>query len=120
MGGEANSMSITRVQDLIHPEPTTFFRKYVWSYDHKVIGKQYLWTSLIFLILGGTLAMLLRWQIAYPNQPVPILGSLLKGAFFFDANGAITPNGYLQLGTMHGLVMVFFVIIPMIVGAFGN
>ncbi len=120
MGGEANSMAITRVQDLIHPEPTTFFRKYVWSYDHKVIGKQYLWTSLIFLILGGTLAMLLRWQIAYPNQPVPILGSLLKSAFFFDANGAITPNGYLQLGTMHGLVMVFFVIIPMIVGAFGN
>ncbi len=113
-------MSVTRVADYIHHEPTTFFRKYVWSYDHKVIGKQYLWTSLLFLILGGTLAMLLRWQIAYPNQPVPFLGKLLANMYFFDGNGAISSNGHLHLGTMHGLVMVFFVIIPLIVGAFGN
>jgi cytochrome c oxidase subunit I len=112
--------TIDRVADFYHPEPTDFFHKYIWSYDHKVIGKQYLWTSFLFLILGGVLAMLLRWQIAYPNQVVPILGPLLKSAFFFDANGAISSNGYLQLGTMHGLVMVFFVIIPLIVAAFGN
>lgn len=113
-------MAITRVQDYIHPEPTDFFHKYVWSYDHKVIAKQYLWTSLLFMILGGTLAMLLRWQIAYPNVPVPIVGNLLKNWLFFGTNGEITSNGYLQLGTMHGLIMVFFVIIPLIVGAFGN
>jgi len=112
--------TVDSVADYIHPEATDFFHKYVWSYDHKIIAKQYMWTSFLFLILGGTLAMLLRWQIAYPNQPVPVIGGLLKSAFFFDANGAISPDGYLQLGTMHGLVMVFFVIIPLIVGAFGN
>jgi cytochrome c oxidase subunit 1 len=48
----------------IHPEPTSFFRKYLWSLDHKVIAKQYLWTGLIFLLIGGTLAMLIRWQWA--------------------------------------------------------
>ncbi len=103
-----------------HPAPQDFFHKYIWSYDHKVIGKQYLWTAFMFLILGGTLAMLLRWQIAYPNVPVPIVGGLLKNMFFFGPDGAITSNGYLQLGTMHGLIMVFFVIIPLIVAAFGN
>jgi cytochrome c oxidase subunit 1 len=111
---------VTRVADYIHPEAKDFFHKYVWSYDHKVIAKQYMFTSLAFLVLGGVLAMLLRWQIAYPNAPVPVLGTLLKGVFFFDANGAVSPDGYLQLATMHGLVMVFFVIIPLIVGAFGN
>jgi cytochrome c oxidase subunit 1 len=112
--------TIDRVADFYHPEPTDFFHKYIWSYDHKVIAKQYLWTAFLFLILGGVLAMLLRWQIAYPNQPVPVIGQLLKGAFFFGPDGSISSNGYLQLGTMHGLVMVFFVIIPLIVGAFGN
>ncbi|HTB23353.1 MAG TPA: cbb3-type cytochrome c oxidase subunit I [bacterium] len=112
--------TVNAVVDLIHPEPTSFFRKYVWSYDHKVVAKQYLWTSLLFMTLGGSLAMLLRWQIAYPNQPVPFWGMLLKGHFVFDASGAISPDGYLQLTTMHGLIMVFFVIIPLIVSAFGN
>ena len=113
-------MAITCVADYIHPEPQDFFHKYIWSYDHKMIGKQYLWTSLFFLIIGGSLAMLLRWQIAYPNSPVPFIGPLLKNAYFFGPNGEVSSNGYLQLGTMHGLIMVFFVIIPLIVGAFGN
>jgi cytochrome c oxidase subunit 1 len=116
----SSTKTIDHVVDFYHPEPTDFFHKYIWSYDHKVIGKQYMWTSFMFLILGGTLAMLLRWQIAYPNVPVPIIGALLKNAFFFGPDGAITSNGYLQLGTMHGLVMIFFVIIPLIIGAFGN
>jgi len=111
---------IERVADFFHPEPPDFFHKYVWSYDHKIIAKQYLWTSFIFLILGGTLAMLLRWQIAYPNAPVPVIGNLLHGMFFFGADGSVTPGGYLELATMHGLIMVFFVIIPLIVSAFGN
>ncbi len=103
-----------------HPQPTSFFRRYVWSYDHKVVGKQYLITSLCFMLLGGGLAMLLRWQIAYTFVPVPFIGHWLKGMFFFGNNGAITPEGYLELGAMHGLVMIFFVVIPLIVGGFGN
>ena len=104
----------------IHPEPKDFFHKYVWSYDHKMIGKQYLFTVFFFLMLGGFLAMMIRWQIAYPYQPVPVLGNLLHGRFFFDDNGGISPEGYLQLVTMHGSIMVFFVMIPLLVGVFGN
>jgi cytochrome c oxidase subunit 1 len=104
----------------IHPEPKDFFHKYVWSYDHKVIGKQYLFTAFFFLIIGGLLAMMIRWQLAYPNQPVPVIGALLHGHLFFDDNGSITPEGYLQLTTMHGSIMIFFVMIPMLVAVFGN
>ncbi|MGH7441315.1 MAG: cbb3-type cytochrome c oxidase subunit I, partial [bacterium] len=113
-----SEQTIDCVADYIHPAPTTFFRKYIWSYDHKVVGKQYLWTSLIFLVLGGMLAMMIRWQIAYPGEPVPILGHLFKGMFVFDGNGAVSSEGYIQLASMHGLIMIFIVIIPLIVGAF--
>ena len=51
----------------IHPEPTSFIRKYVFSTDHKVIAKQFLWAGLLFLAFGGTLAMMIRWQWAYPG-----------------------------------------------------
>ena len=104
----------------IHSEPKDFFHKYVWSYDHKMIGKQYLFTAFFFLLLGGLLAMMIRWQLAYPYQPVPVLGSLLHGHFFFDDNGGISPEGYLQLTTMHGSIMIFLVMIPMLVAVFGN
>src|SRR3989475_1536159 len=60
----------------IHPEPTSFVRKYVFSTDHKVIAKQFLWAGLLFLLVGGTLAMLIRWQWAYPYRPVPVIGQL--------------------------------------------
>lgn len=116
-------MSMTAEQmhaEGVHPEPKDFFHKYVWSYDHKVIGKQYLFTAFFFLMVGGLLAMMIRWQLAYPFQPVPVIGSLLHGHLFFDDNGAITPEGYLQLTTMHGSIMVFFVMIPMLVAVFGN
>jgi cytochrome c oxidase subunit 1 len=100
----------------IHPEPTTFFRKYLWSLDHKVIAKQYLWTGLIFLLIGGTLAMLIRWQWAYPGEAVPLLGPLV----FQHTGGAIGPAQYMQIFTMHGLIMIFFAITPILIGAFGN
>ncbi len=104
----------------IHQEPKDFFHRYVWSYDHKLIAKQYLFTVFFFLLVGGLLAMMIRWQLAYPGQPVPVLGNLLHGHFFFGDDGSITPEGYLQLTTMHGSIMVFFVMIPLLVGVFGN
>jgi cytochrome c oxidase subunit I len=104
----------------IHQEPKDFFHKYVWSTDHKMIGKQYLFTSFFFLIVGGLLAMMIRWQLAYPGQPVPVLGNLLHGHLFFGDDGSISPEGYLQLTTMHGSIMIFFVMIPILVAAFGN
>lgn len=100
----------------IHPEPTSFLKKYVFSFDHKVIAKQFLWAGLIFLAFGGIEAMLIRWQWAYPGRPVPVLGSLL----FSKNGGAIGPAQYAGIFTTHGLVMIFFAITPILIGAFGN
>lgn len=101
-----------------HEEELTFIRKYVFSQDHKVIGIQYLITSLLFLFFGFSLMMLMRWQLAYPGQPIPFIGGLLGEA---NAPGGIMlPEFYNQLGAMHGTIMVFLGIVPLAVGAFGN
>jgi cytochrome c oxidase subunit 1 len=100
----------------IHPEPTSFVRKWLFSTDHKVIAKQFLWAGLLFLAFGGGLAMLIRWQWAFPGEPVPAVGSLL----FSQSGGAITPANYNSIFTMHGLIMIFFAITPIMIGAFGN
>src|SRR5262245_54067790 len=88
------------------------------STDHKVIGLQYLVTSLFFLLLGFCLIVLIRWQLAFPAQPIPFIGGL-----FGDANapqGVMLPEFYTQLGAMHGTIMVFLAVVPFAVGAFGN
>jgi cytochrome c oxidase subunit 1 len=95
-----------------------FWRKYVFSLDHKVIGIQYGVTSLLFLFFGFCLMMMMRWQLAYPGQPMPLIGNL-----FGDANmpgGIMLPEFYNQLGAMHGTIMVFLGVVPLGVGAFGN
>src|SRR6185295_920539 len=88
------------------------------STDHKVIGLQYLVTSLFFLLLGFCLIVLIRWQLAFPAQPIPLIGGFLG-----DANapqGIMLPEFYTQLGAMHGTIMVFLAVVPLAVGAFGN
>jgi cytochrome c oxidase subunit 1 len=100
----------------IHHAPTSFVRKYIWSLDHKMIAKQYLWSGLIFLLVGGVLAMMIRWQWAYPGRPVPVVGPIL----LHDTGGVIGPAVYMQLFTMHGLIMIFFAITPILIGCFGN
>ena len=98
-----------------HHHELGFWQKYVFSQDHKVIGIQYGLTSLVFLLFGFTLMMMMRWSIAYPNQPIPLVGWLLKAS-----GGIIAPELYNQLGAMHGTIMVFLGIVPLAVGAFGN
>jgi len=100
----------------IHDAPTSFWRKWVFSVDHKVIAKQFLWSGLIFLAIGGTLAMIIRWQWAFPGEPVPVVGGIL----FPESNGAVTPGSYPGIFTTHGLIMVFWAITPILIGAFGN
>ncbi len=100
----------------IHPAPTSFVRRTIFSTDHKVIAKQFLWAGLVFLLFGGLLAMLIRWQWAYPGQKVPLVGDLL----FRRTGGVISPAAYNAIFTMHGLVMIFFAITPLLIGAFGN
>ena len=96
-----------------HHEPGLIGR-YIFSKDHKVIGVQFLFTGLIFLILGGLLALAVRWRIAWPTSEVPLFGKMLDDA------GTVTGSEYAVLFTMHASVMIFFVIIPILVGTFGN
>jgi cytochrome c oxidase subunit I len=99
-------------------EELGFWRKYVFSQDHKVIGIQYAITALLFLLFGFGLMMVMRWQLAYPGQPIPIIGGLLSAA---NAPGGIMlPEFYNQLGAMHGTIMVFLGVVPLAVGGFGN
>jgi cytochrome c oxidase subunit 1 len=93
-----------------------FFRKYVFSTDHKVIGMQFLFTGLIFMVLGGLMAMAIRWQLGWPWTEMPVVGRLL----FPETGRVISPEFYTMLFTMHGTIMIFFVIIPLLTGAFGN
>lgn len=100
----------------IHPEPTTFVSKYLISYDHKVIAKQFLWFGIAFLGIGGMMALLIRWTLAFPGTPFPILGQLL----FASSDGVVPPDTYAMLFTMHGTIMIFYAITPILIGAFGN
>ncbi|MCR4337729.1 MAG: cbb3-type cytochrome c oxidase subunit I, partial [Candidatus Omnitrophica bacterium] len=95
-----------------------FWRKYIFSTDHKVIGIQYGITGLFFLFFGFCLMMLMRWQLAYPEQPLPVLGKLFNEATM--PGGVMLPEFYNQLGAMHGTIMVFLGVVPLAVGAFGN
>jgi len=84
--------------------------------DHKVVAKQFLWTGLFFLFVGGALAMLMRFQLAYPGRAVPLVGELL----FARSGGVISPPAYTELFTMHGLVMIFWAVTPILIGALGH
>jgi len=84
-----------------------FLRDYVFSTDHKVIAKQYLAVGLLMSLIGGFMAYLIRVELAWPGKP--LLGW-----------GFIPPASYLALVTMHGTIMVFFVAMPILLGAFGN
>jgi cytochrome c oxidase subunit 1 len=95
-----------------------FWRKYVFSLDHKTIGIQYTITSLLFLLFGFSLMMLMRWQLAYPGSPIPLIGGLLTTSL--ASSGIMLPEGYNQLGAMHGTIMVFLGVVPLAVGGFGN
>lgn len=100
-----------------HDEPAHgFVRTYLFSLDHKMIAKQYLWFGLGFMFLAGMFAMLIRWQLAFPFKSVPIIGSIFWG----ENDGVMPPEAYTMLFTMHGMLMVFFAVTPILVGAFGN
>jgi cytochrome c oxidase subunit 1 len=90
--------------------------QYIFSTDHKIIGLQFLLSSLIWFLVGGLLAMAIRWQLAWPWTEMPIVGRWL----FAAQGGQISPEYYNTLFTMHGTIMIFFVIIPILTGAFGN
>ena len=93
-----------------------FISTYVFSRDHKIIGLQFLFSTLLWFLVGGLLALGIRVQLAWPWSGMPIIGSML----FSGEGGQISPEFYTTLFTMHATVMIFFVIIPILAGAFGN
>ena len=101
-----------------HGAPESFIRKYVFSVDHKVIGIQYGLTAMVFLFLGFCFVLLMRWQLAFPEQALPVIGRLFGVTRMPE--GVMLPEFYNQLGAMHGTIMVFLGVVPLAVGAFGN
>jgi cytochrome c oxidase subunit 1 len=100
-----------------HAPPTSFLRKHVFSLDHKVIGKQYYALALLAALCGMVLSWLMRIHLGWTNAAIPGLQLLSKtGA----PGGVMTPEYYLQLMTMHGTIMVFFVLTTAPFAAFGN
>ncbi len=105
-----------------HHHELGFLQKYVFSTDHKIIGIQYGITALLFLFFGFCLMMMMRWSIAYPGHPIPVVGRLLEAALGSEAapKGAMSANLYNSFGAMHGTIMVFLGIVPLAFAAFGN
>src|SRR5688500_1635665 len=100
-----------------HPAPTSFIRKYIFSVDHKVIGIQYILLALAAVLVGMTMSILMRMNLSWPGTNWPILGTLFPGG---APDGMMTPEFYLSLATMHGTIMVFFVLTTAPQGGFGN
>src|SRR6202795_2083084 len=110
-----HDMSVHAAQH--HAPPTSFLRKYVFSLDHKVIGKQYYALALVAAVCGMVLSWMMRIHLGWTNLAIP-------GLHFLSKTGApgdiMTPEYYLQLMTMHGTIMVFFVLTTAPFAAFGN
>src|ERR1700736_2972353 len=109
-----HDMSAHAVQ---HHAPTTFIRKHVFSLDHKVIGKQYYALALLAALIGMVLSWMMRIHLGWTNAAIPGLQLLSKNG---APGGVMTPEYYLQLMTMHGTIMVFFVLTTAPFAAFGN
>src|ERR1700754_1102224 len=100
-----------------HPAPTGFIRKYIFSIDHKVIGIQYIILALAAVLVGMIMSLLMRLNLSWPGTSWKILETLFPtGA----PGGVMTPEFYLSLVTMHGTIMVFFVLTTAPQGGFGN
>ena len=90
-----------------------FWTNYIFSQDHKVIAKQYLITGIIWALIGGTLSVLFRLQLGFPDADLSWLRPLLGGWIVIDPAtqvGKLDTEFYLALVTMHGTIMVFFVL----------
>src|SRR5947209_16117578 len=100
-----------------HEPPKSFIRKYIFSLDHKVIGIQYILLALSAVIVGMIMSLLMRMNLSWPGTHWPIMGTLFPtGA----PGGVMSGEFYLSLVTMHGTLMVFFVLTTAPQGGFGN
>src|SRR5882757_9353810 len=100
-----------------HHHHDTFITKYVFSQDHKMIAKQFLITGITMAVIAMLLSILFRIQLAYPDKTFPLLETLLGR---FAPGGRLDPEFYLSLVTIHGTIMVFFVLTAGLSGTFSN
>jgi cytochrome c oxidase subunit I len=101
----------------VHHHKQSFITKYIFSQDHKTIAKQFLITGMIWAIIGGLMSVLFRLQLGYPDQTFPWLEDILGN---WARGGKITPENYYALVTMHGTILVFFVLTGGLSGTFAN
>ena len=104
--------------DTVQSHKESFLTTYVFSMDHKMIGKQFLIASFLMLFLGGCLAMAVRWQLGFPDTPLP--GGTLLPETMVDEDGFMLPEFYNVLFSMHASIMIFFAVIPLLNGWFAN
>ena len=97
-----------------------FIRRYIFSTDHKVVGIQYGLGAAFFFFFGFAIMLLMRWQLAYPGKPIPFVTPFVGDNNNFMPAGIMLPDYYNSLGAMHGTIMIFLAVVPMLVGAFGN
>ena len=100
-----------------HHHKETFVTKYIFSQDHKMISKQFLVTGIFMGIIGGFMSMLFRLQIAWPDTSFSIIEAFLGN---HQTDGIMNPDMYLALVTIHGTIMVFFVLTAGLSGTFSN
>ena len=101
----------------VHHHKETFITRYVFSQDHKMIARQFLITGMTWAVIGGLMSVLFRLQLGYPDQSFPILEDLLGR---WAKGGKLTAESYYALVTMHGTVLVFFVLTGGLSGTFAN
>ncbi|MFM8916263.1 MAG: cbb3-type cytochrome c oxidase subunit I, partial [Bacteroidota bacterium] len=100
-----------------HHHKETFWTKYVFSTDHKMISKQFLITAIFMAFLAMAMSMIFRLQLAWPNETFPILENLIGK---WGKDGKLDPGFYLALVTIHGTIMVFMVLTGGLSGTFSN
>ncbi|HYC39760.1 MAG TPA: cbb3-type cytochrome c oxidase subunit I [Chitinophagaceae bacterium] len=115
--GVATTHEVHHDEHHAHHHRETFITKYIFSQDHKTIGKQFLVTGIIWAIIGAFFSVMFRLQLAYPEQTFPILETVFGR---WAKGGTIQPEFYYALVTMHGTVLVFFVLTAGLSGTFAN
>jgi cytochrome c oxidase subunit 1 len=110
-------MSETSHAHQVHAAPTGFIWKYIFSLDHKIIGLQYYFLALIAVFLGMALSIIFRLRLAWPTEQWPLLAKIFPAGF---EGGPMLPEFYLSMVTMHGTIMVFFVLTTAPQSGFGN
>lgn len=100
------------------PEAHSLPDRRFFTTDHQAIALRFGLTSLIFLFFGFCLMLLMRWQLAWPGRPIPLIGGLFPDSL--APGGILLPDFYNSLGAMHGSIMIFLGVVPLGTGAFGN